>query len=194
MHGAGGGGWEWTIWLRVFAARGLRVCAPDLMSAPAGLAATSFDDYRAQVVSWCRPESAQDLAPILLVGASLGGLLAMAVAAEVEARALLLVNPLLPAGLIGKDRGEAFPAIIPWGRERSLARTSRAMPDADDATRLFAWRHWRDESGLALGQQRSAANSPCATKPTIDACRTAAMSDPCSAGGPPTSPNGRRTG
>ncbi len=78
----------------------------------------------------------------------------MAVAAEVAARALLLVNPLPPDGLIGKDRAEAYSAIIRWGRERSLAGTRRAMPDADDAARLFAWRRWRDESGLALGQAR----------------------------------------
>ena len=153
VHGAGGGGWEWTVWLRVFAARGLRGCALDLMPAPAGLAATSFSDYREQVVSWCRPESAHDLAPILMVGASLGGLLAMTVAAEVEVRALLLVNPLPPDGLIGgKGRAEKQSDIIPWGRERSLASTRRAMPDADDAARLFAWRRWRDESGLVLGQ------------------------------------------
>lgn len=132
VHGAGGG-WEWAIWRRVFAVRKLRVCAPELLPAPAGLAATSFDDYRVQVDRWCRPESTQDSAPILLVGASLGGLLAIAVAAEVVARALLLVNPLPPDGFIGKDRAEAYPVIISWGGERSLAGTCRAMPDADDA-------------------------------------------------------------
>lgn len=154
VHGAGGGAWEWTIWLRIFAARGLRVCAPDLLPESTGLAATSFDDYRAQIVNWCRPQRGQDSTPTLLVGASLGGLLAMAVAAEVAARALLLVNPLPPDGPIGKDRAEAYPPIIPWGRERSLAGTRRAMPDADDAARLFAWRRWRDESGLVLEQAR----------------------------------------
>lgn len=167
VHGAGGGGWEWTVWLRVFAARGLRGCALDLMPAPAGLADTSFADYREQVVSWCRPESVDDLAPILLVGASLGGLLAMAVAADVEARALLLVNPLPPDGLIGgKVRAEAHPAIIPWGRERSLASTRKAMPDADDAACLFAWRRWRDESALALAQ----ASQGLAIEPPICPC------------------------
>ena len=155
VHGGGGGGWEWTVWMRVFAARGLRVCARDLLPAAAGLAVTSLDDYRAQVVSWCRPLSAEAHAPVVLVGASLGGLLAMAVAAEVGAHALVLVNPLPPDGLAGKPAAEAYPAIIPWGRERSLAGTRKAMPDADDAARLFAFRHWRDESGLALGQARA---------------------------------------
>lgn len=154
VHGGGGGGWEWSVWMRVFAARQLRICAPDLMPAAAGLATTSFADYRAQVVSWCQAQNAQDPASILLVGASLGGLLAMAVAAEVEARALLLINPLPPDGFIAMDRTETYPAIIPWGSGRSLAGTRRAMPDADDAARLFAWRRWRDESGPVLAQAR----------------------------------------
>lgn len=154
VHGAGGGGWEWAIWQRVFAVRELRTCAPDLLPAAAGLAGTSFADYRAQVASWCCPESAEQPAPILLVGASLGGLLAMAVAAEVAAHALLLINPLPPDGLVSKAHAEPYPAIIPWARDRSIAGTCRAMPDADDAARLFAWRRWRDESGLALGQAR----------------------------------------
>ena len=163
VHGAGGGGWEWAVWMRVFVAQGLRVSAPDLLAAPAGLAATSFDHYRAQVVSWCRPLSAKDSASVVLVGVSLGGLLAMAVAAEVGAQALLLINPLPPDGFSGTHPAAAYPAIIPWARERSLAGTRKAMPDADDAARLFAWRHWRDESGLALGQARQgvAIEPPC---------------------------------
>ena len=36
VHGAGGGGWEWAAWARVFAAAGLSVAAPDLRAAPAG--------------------------------------------------------------------------------------------------------------------------------------------------------------
>ena len=33
---------------------------------------------------------------------------------------------------------------------RRLASTLRALPDADDAARLYAWRRWRDESGAVL--------------------------------------------
>ncbi|HEY4556436.1 MAG TPA: hypothetical protein VIG68_08390, partial [Lysobacter sp.] len=49
VHGAGGGGWEWAIWQRVFDARGWTSAAPDLQPAAAGLAATGLDDYLAQV-------------------------------------------------------------------------------------------------------------------------------------------------
>ena len=31
VHGAGGGGWEWAIWQRVFAAHGWRSVARDLL-------------------------------------------------------------------------------------------------------------------------------------------------------------------
>jgi pimeloyl-ACP methyl ester carboxylesterase len=152
VHGAGGGAWEWSIWTRVLAARGWRVCAADLMPSPAGLSATTFDDYRDQVLAWCRQESVRDPRPPVLIGASLGGLLALAVAAEVAASALVLINPMPPEGLADQGNPVSFPPVIPWARERSLSGTCRAMPDADDAARLFAYRRWRDESGLALGQ------------------------------------------
>jgi pimeloyl-ACP methyl ester carboxylesterase len=152
VHGAGGGAWEWSIWMRVFAARGLRVHASDLMPSPAGLAATTFDDYRRQVLAWCRQESGHDPHPPILIGASLGGLLALSAAVEVAASALVLVNPMPPDGFADPGGRMSYPPVIPWARERSLSGTCRAMPDADDAARLFAYRHWRDESGLALEQ------------------------------------------
>ena len=51
VHGAGGGGWEWDAWARVFAAEGWRVFAPDLQPAAEGLAATRLDDYRGLTVT-----------------------------------------------------------------------------------------------------------------------------------------------
>jgi len=150
VHGAGGGGWEWGIWARVLAVRGFAVIAPDLMPAQAGIAATTFEDYRAQVADWCR--GAGD--GVVLIGASLGGLLALGVAAEVKPAALVLVNALPPAGVLARPLYDARPAVVPWGRERSLVSTRRAMPDADDAARLYAVRRWRDESGAVLNAAR----------------------------------------
>lgn len=170
VHGAGGGGWEWALWARVFAARGWSVLAPDLQPAADGVAATRWGDYREQVRQWCATP------PDLLVGASLGGLLALAVAAAVQPRALVLVNPLPPCGLGRADAclhapagacvpagglsltswrahmpaREPYPAVVPWGSARSLAATRRALPDADDATCLVAFRRWRDEAGAVL--------------------------------------------
>jgi len=145
VHGAGGGGWEWAIWQRVFAARGAAVRAPDLQPASGGLAATRLADYAAQVTQWC----AGCADPLLLVGASLGGLLALLVAPEVKPDALVLVNPLPPAGS-GQRPARAYPDIVPWGTDRSLRSTLRALPDGDDAARLLAFRRWRDDSGGVL--------------------------------------------
>lgn len=148
VHGAGGGGWEWAIWARVLGARGHDVFAPDLVPDPRGLAATRFEEYRAQVIDWCRGLSQ----PPVLVGASLGGLLALTVVRDVHAAALVLVNPLQPSGLVDSLPS---PAVVPWRSRRSFASTERAMPDADDAARLHAFRRWRDESGAVLDDARA---------------------------------------
>ena len=154
VHGAGGGGWEWGAWARVFAARGFATQAPDLEPAAGGLAATHFGDYRDQVLQRWR-EGAGANVPGVLIGASLGGLLALSVAAELGAAALVLVNPLPPAGVVARIPGEVREPIVPWGRQRSLASTRRALPDADDATILHAFRRWRDESGAVLDEARA---------------------------------------
>ncbi|GAP66659.1 esterase lipase family protein [Mizugakiibacter sediminis] len=150
VHGAGGGGWEWRIWQRVAAARGLEVFAPDLRPADAGLAATRFADYRAQVQDWCAQAASRG--PFALAGASLGGLLALAVAAAAKPAALLLVNPLPPAGIAGMPPQAPRPPLVPWGRRRSIDGTRRAMPEADAAACLYAFRRWRDESGRVLDE------------------------------------------
>jgi pimeloyl-ACP methyl ester carboxylesterase len=150
LHGAGGGGWEWLVWQRLFAAGGFAVSALDLMPAASGLAQTRLQDYSLQaataIASWPRPR--------VVVGASLGGLLAV-VNADL-ADALVLVNPLPPTPWHGglPVRGP-YPAIVRWGREASLSGTRRALPDADDATCLYAFRRWRDESGAALDEARA---------------------------------------
>ncbi len=147
VHGAGGGAWEWQIWARMLRAYGHRVLARDLQPGDAGLAATGLADYRAQLLAWC----ASSPRPMLL-GASLGGLLALSVAAEVQARALVLVNPVPPWGLPIATPGDR--SIVPWHSARRWAGTLRALPDADDAARLFAYRHWRDESARVLAEVR----------------------------------------
>lgn len=148
VHGAGAGGWEWGIWARVLVAHGFDVLAPDLAAGAGGLVATRLSDYRAQVRDWCRGLGA----PPVLVGASLGGLLAAAAAAEVGAAALVLVNPLPARASAHALPHKPRPALVPWGRERSFARTRRALPDADAAACLYAFRRWRDESGAVLAE------------------------------------------
>lgn len=163
VHGAGGGGWEWTIWRRVFAAHGWTTEAPDLVPAAAGLAATRIEDYVAQVRAWC---AGCDPAPAL-IGASLGGLLALTAATQITPAALVLVNPLPPAGIEPRPARADYPDIVPWGRSRSLAGTQRALPDGDDATRLFAFRRWRDESGQVLRDAHSSVDSEAPHCPVL---------------------------
>lgn len=144
VHGAGGGGWEWTLWRGVFEAAGYRVEAPDLMPVCAGLPATQFGDYQAQVSATL----AALPRPRVLVGASLGGLLALGAAAGADA--VVLVNPLPPAPWHADMPARDWPDVVHWRRDARLAGTRRALPDTDAATALFAFRHWRDESGAIL--------------------------------------------
>lgn len=149
VHGAGGGGWEWAAWRRVFAAHGIEAEAPDLMPSSAGLASTTFANYGAQVRDWLEPLPR----PRALVGASLGGLLALSCADLADA--LVLVNPLPPSPWAARLPAREWPDVVPWRREARLASTRRSIPDADDATALFAFRRWRDESGVVLRAAQS---------------------------------------
>ncbi len=144
IHGAGSGGWEWNQWCGVLAAHGLQVDAPDLQPVPAGLQTTTFDDYAAQMRA-----ALQALPrPRAVIGASLGGLLAVTVADAADA--LILINPLPPAPFHGELPARPWPDRVPWHRDARLASTRRVMPDADEAAALYAFRHWRDESGAVL--------------------------------------------
>ncbi len=144
VHGAGGGGWEWGVWRGVLQAAGFHTEAPDLMPAPQGLSATRLEDYQAQL----RAVLARRPRPRVLVGASLGGLLALGAAESADA--LVLVNPLPPAPWHAGLPMHDWPDVVPWRRDARLSGTHRALPGADEATALFAFRHWRDESGAVL--------------------------------------------
>jgi len=68
---------------------------------------------------------------------------------DVDASALVLVNPVPPAGF-GEPAASETRAIVPWGSARSWRGTVRALPDADETAHLYAFRRWRDESGAVL--------------------------------------------
>ena len=149
VHGAGGGAWEWSLWRGVLEAHAITVHALELRPSPAGLAATTLQDYRVQVC-----DALQALPhPRVLIGASLGGLLAAMCAAisENQADALVLVNPLPPAPWHQQlPRRDWNGELVPWRRNARLASTRDALCDADEAAAVFAFRHWRDESGSVL--------------------------------------------
>ena len=146
IHGAGGGAWEWNRWRGVLEAHAIAVQIMELQPAAQGLAATELQDYAAQV----RTALQALQRPRLLVGASLGGLLA-AMCAD-GADALVLVNPLPPVPWHLRLATHSWDPVIPWQRNARLHSTRQAMQDADDASALWAFRHWRDESGQALSQ------------------------------------------
>lgn len=145
IHGAGGGGWEYERWRPVFERAGWTVIAPDSRPAQGGLAATTFADYVRQVEVWVPSQHHR----LVLIGASLGGLLALKAAERLHPDALVLVNSAPPKG-VGKSRaGKRYPPIIRWANG-PLAETRAAMPDSDEATILRAHPRWRDESGAVL--------------------------------------------
>lgn len=145
LHGAGGGGWEWNIWTRVFRAHGFDTHAPDLLPSTNGLAETSLDDYHRQVQQYLFSMTS----PKAIIGASLGGLLALMSADH--ANALVLINPMPPSPLhLQMPTREEYPGIIPWQTNASVQGTRRSLFDADEMTCLFAFRHWQNESGAVM--------------------------------------------
>lgn len=144
LHGAGGGGWEWNRWSALWRARGIAVHAPDLQPASAGIEATGWDDYRSQAAAWLHALPR----PRVLVGASLGGLLALQAAEDADA--LIAVNPLLPAPWHRELPARDWPDRVRWRSDARLVSTRRSMPEADAASVLYALRRWRDESGAVL--------------------------------------------
>lgn len=150
VHGAGGGAWEWNLWRDALEAHAIAVHVLELQPSPAGLAATTLQDYRAQV-----GDALQALPhPRVLIGASLGGLLAAMCADHSDA--LVLVNPLPPAPWHRQLPPRDWSADpVPWRRNARLASTRNALCDADEASVTFAFRHWRDESGSVLREARA---------------------------------------
>lgn len=143
IHGGGGGGWEWAIWRRVLEAHGCTVHSPDLRPAAAGLPATGLGDYLAQLTALPGPWDA-------VAGASLGGRLALELAAHRAVPQLLLINPLLEA-----TPDPNRPAVIAWADLPQRASTRRALPEADPGAIGFAHARWRDESGRAIDEAGS---------------------------------------
>jgi pimeloyl-ACP methyl ester carboxylesterase len=146
LHGAGGGGWEWRLWQAAFDTAGFGVDAPDLQPCAAGIAATTLDDYRRQA----REAAARHRRPVV-IGASLGGLLALDLAAAIECTAVVLINPLPPLPEAPDlPRFDDSGDVIHWRRDARLDRTRAAMPDADGAASVYAFRRWRDESAAVM--------------------------------------------
>lgn len=132
----------------MFEKAGYRVVARDLM--PTGsLAKTRFEDYLRQVQFW-RPTSGK----VILVGASMGGILALKAAEQETPTAIVLVNGAPPKGIGKRSSPQAIPDVVRWANG-PLRDTEVSMPDSDRATILWAWKLWRDESGSVLREIRN---------------------------------------
>ena len=162
VHGAGGGGWEWFQWLPSFQKAGWHCLAQDLEPTAEGISATRFDDYLRQVVGWTNSFHSIN---VVLIGASMGGLLAMKAAESVQPTALILINSVPPAGISWKPNPAGWPDIIEWSTG-SFEETTVAMPDSEASVIALAHQSWRDESGavlrdMAAGIPVKRPNCPC---------------------------------
>lgn len=168
IHGAGGGGWEYDLWKPVFEKAGWKVVNKDLVPVNGDYAKTEFEDYLRQVLTWT-PKSGR----VVLVGASMGGILAIK-AAEIErVDAVVLVNSTTPKGVgPARNPGAPVPPIMRWANG-PLKDTEDAMPDSDRKTILWAWKRWRDESGAVMNSIRSGINAHPPKCPTLCVLATA---------------------
>ena len=148
IHGAGGGGWEYNKWRPVFEQAGYQVIAKDLL--PEGdLSTTTLSDYVAQARAWL-PSGDHE---VVIIGASMGGTIALKLAEEVSPSALILINPATPRGIGKPKEFKAVEGVQKWANG-PIEDSRVAMPDSDEETIQFAHKHWRDESGLVLNELR----------------------------------------
>lgn len=168
VHGAGGGAWQWAIWHRLLQAHGIACTAVDLQPLAEGLAATRFADYEHQLADAITGAKAREDIEhhrLVLIGASLGGLLALRAAGHADA--LVLVNPLPSAPWHAALPPKSWPDIVPWGSQARFSSTQQAMRDADAMSVLRAHRHWRDESGVVLREAYAGKEAAPSYRPTL---------------------------
>ncbi len=110
VHGAFCGGWAFEQFRKPFEAAGHQVLAPDLKGhgadQPPDVIGVSMSDYATDIATLC---AAQPAPPVLL-GHSLGGLVALLAARRAPVEALALLAPSPPWGVAGSSLEEAITA------------------------------------------------------------------------------------
>ena len=109
VHGAFCGGWTFDSFRQPFEAAGHTVMAPDLLGhdGKGSVAGRSMTDYAKQIATLCA--TCQE--PPILIGHSMGGLIAQMAAARARVSRLILLAPSPPWGVPGASLEEAVSAV-----------------------------------------------------------------------------------
>ncbi len=156
IHGAANSALVWTFWSEALTATGWPVHALNLRGhgdgSPADLAVTRMADYALDVVAFVR--SLGTPAPVL-VGWSMGGLVAMMAAADVSATACIGLAPSAPARAVDLARPLRRGIFGPeeYGITGRDPGTQPAMPDLDLDERRVALAALGPESRLARDER-----------------------------------------
>jgi pimeloyl-ACP methyl ester carboxylesterase len=160
VHGAFCGGWTFERFRTPFEAAGHKVIAPDLRGHAAGDSASavtglSMTDYARDVAAIC----AEQAEPPVLLGHSMGGLVAQLAARRAKVRAVVLLAPSPPWGVTGSSMEEAVTAFglhvlgpfwaQPVSPDKGLMRTY-SLDRLPKPEREAAVARLRSESGRAL--------------------------------------------
>ncbi len=109
VHGAFCGGWTFDLFRQPFEAAGHAVFTPDLLGrdGQGAVAGRSMTDYAKQIAALC--EACDE--PPILIGHSMGGLVAQMAAARAKVSQLILLAPSPPWGVSGASLEEAVSAV-----------------------------------------------------------------------------------
>lgn len=161
IHGAGSASWVWSAWMREMAARRWSCWGPDLRGHGASTAVdirfVSMLDYLEDIRGVIRDHMT---APPVLVGWSMGGLLAAMTAEREDVAACVMLAPSPPKGVLGPVDDAAVDAIpvlvhpADYGIDPADPDASPALAELPPAERRRVAERMVDDSGLARRERK----------------------------------------